>query len=177
MNFLGRLFGTEKALSAVVDGVSNGLDALVYTDEEKANDAAAERSEGRKMVVEWMRATQGQNLSRRLIALSITGVWLFMKLLATFIGVVAVYSTDAARLGEVIKLVNELSADMTSAVMLILAFYFAAPHMGGIAKAVTQRFTKAIIEKPSPKIVSYPDRSQYPDPEPPKSDRPLSEEP
>jgi hypothetical protein len=84
MSFWGKLFGTEKALNGIVDGVTNGLDALVYTDEEKAADAAADRSEARKMVVQWMAATQGQNLARRLIALSITGVWLSMYLLSVF---------------------------------------------------------------------------------------------
>lgn len=147
MGFFGKLFGTEAALTAVVDSVSSGLDKLVYTDEEKAGDAAAAITEGRRMVVAWMDATQGQNLSRRLIALSITGVWLLMKLLAMVIGVFAVYATDPAKLIEVIKLVKDLSMDMTSAVMLILAFYFAAPHMGGIAKAVMSKFTKSVSEK------------------------------
>ena len=60
MGFWGKLFGTEKALSGIVDGVTKGLDALVYTDEEKAKDAAADRTEARQMVVGWMAATQGQ---------------------------------------------------------------------------------------------------------------------
>ena len=74
MSFFGRLFGTEKALEGVVEGVSKSLDALIYTDEEKAKEAARDRSEARRMVVDWLAATQGQNLARRLIALSITGV-------------------------------------------------------------------------------------------------------
>ena len=85
MSFWGKLFGTEKALNGIVDGVTNGLDALVYTDEEKAADAAADRSEARKMVVGWMAATQGQNLARRLIALSITGTWLGMYLISVLL--------------------------------------------------------------------------------------------
>ena len=34
---IGKIFGTEKAITAVIKNVSNGLDALVYTDEEKAS--------------------------------------------------------------------------------------------------------------------------------------------
>ena len=161
MGFIGRLFGTEAALTSVVDGVKNGLDALVYTDQEKAADAAIERSEGRKMVVEWMKATQGQNLSRRLIALSITGVWLGMKILATLVAIYAVYSTDTARLQIVIELMRGLSSDMTNAVMLILGFYFAAPHMGGIAKAVMGRFEKQ-AGTPEPVKTSTPARAPAP---------------
>ena len=48
---VGKIFGTDKAITAVISNVSKGLDALVYTDEEKAGDAAKDRSEARKMVV------------------------------------------------------------------------------------------------------------------------------
>lgn len=149
MSFWGKLFGTEKALNGIVDGVTNGLDALVYTDEEKAADAAADRSEARKMVVQWMAATQGQNLARRLIALSITGVWLSMYLLSVFCAMVAVFTdttgvVTAEKINQVGTIAKGAAMDMNPAVMLILAFYFAAPHMGDIAKAVTGKFTQSV---------------------------------
>jgi|TARA_R110000772_G_scaffold268728_1_gene398254 hypothetical protein len=149
MSFWGKLFGTEKALNGIVDGVTNGLDALVYTDEEKAADAAADRSEARKMVVQWMAATQGQNLARRLIALSITGVWLSMYLLSVFCAMVAVFTNadgvvTAEKINQVGTIAKGAAMDMNPAVMLILAFYFAAPHMGDIAKAVTGKFTQSV---------------------------------
>jgi len=144
MSFWGKLFGTDKALTAVVDGVSSGLDKLVYTDEEKADAAARERTEARQMVVGWMAATQGQNLARRLIALSITGVWLIDIILAQVAGAVAIFVEDSAKVEELAKFMMEGAMEMNSAVMLILAFYFAAPHMGDIAKAVTGRMTKDI---------------------------------
>lgn len=143
MSFWGKLFGTEKALNGIVDGVTNGLDALIYTDEEKAADAAADRSEARKMVVGWMAATQGQNLARRLIALSITGVWLAMYLFSVLCSMVAVFTNaggvvTAEKVATVGVIAQDAAADMNSAVMLILAFYFAAPHMGDLAKALTK---------------------------------------
>jgi hypothetical protein len=146
MSFFGRIFGTEKALEGVVDGVSKSLDALVYTDEEKAGDAAQDRSEARKMVVEWLAATQGQNLARRLIALSITGVWLSMYLVSVLSGMFAVFTNNsgvitAEKFNQISTLSQKAAFDMNPAVMLILAFYFAAPHMGDIAKAVTGKFT------------------------------------
>lgn len=149
MSFWGKLFGTEKALSGIVDGVTNGLDALVYTDEEKASDAAADRSEARKMVVGWMAATQGQNLSRRLISLSITGVWLSMYLISVLCAMVAVFTNTsgvvtAEKVNAVGTIAKGAAMDMNPAVMLILAFYFAAPHMGDIAKAVTGKFTRNV---------------------------------
>jgi len=140
-SFFGKLFGTDKALASIVDGVSSGLDALVYTDEEKAGDAAADRSEARKMVVAWMASTQGQNLARRLIALSITGVWLGMYALSALMQMVAVFWTEkAAELTQVGIIAKESANDMIGAVMLILAFYFAAPHMGDVVKAAMAKF-------------------------------------
>jgi len=35
---------------------------------------------------------------------------------------------------------HQSAKELNSPVMLILAFYFAAPHMSGIAKAVTDKF-------------------------------------
>ena len=148
-SFFGKLFGTEKALGGIVDGVTNGLDALVYTDEERANDAAKDRSEARQMVVQWMAATQGQNLARRLLAMAIGGVWLGMYLLSVFCGMVAIFTNNAGTVtAEKVRAVGDVALgaaqDMNPAVMLILAFYFAAPHMGDIAKAVTGRFTQSM---------------------------------
>lgn len=141
--FIGKLFGSEKALSGIVEGVANGLDALVYTDEEKAGDAAKDRKKARQMVVQWMNATQGQNLARRLIALSITGVWLSMYILSVGTNMIAVFLDDKGKALEVATIARDSAGDMSSAVMLILAFYFAAPHMGDIAAAAIGKFGKA----------------------------------
>lgn len=139
MAFLGRLFGTEKAMVAMVDGVKSGLDALVHTEEEKAREAAADRSEARKMVVAWMQATQGQNLARRLIALSITTVWLLQYILSQGCIVIAMWVSEPEKWDGSAEALRTGASDMSSAVMLILAFYFAAPHMGDIVKAVTKK--------------------------------------
>lgn len=144
MSFLGRLFGSDKALEAVVDGVSNGLDKLVYTDEEKQEAAAKERTEARSMLIDWMKATQGQNLSRRVIALSITAVWLLQFIVMQVVSVIAVFADPelSVKLSEVGDVMAKGGGSMGDPVMLILAFYFAAPHMSDIARAVTGRFKK-----------------------------------
>lgn len=147
MGLWSRVFGTEKALEKAVDGVTKGLDALVYTDEEREKDAASDRAEARKMVVGWMQATQGQNLARRVIALSITAVWLSMYLISAGCAMLAVFVNaqgvvTSLKVGEVGIIAKSAANEMGPAVMLILAFYFAAPHMSDIAKAVTGRILK-----------------------------------
>jgi len=147
MSFWGKIFGTEKALTGIVDGVTNGLDALVYTDEEKASDATKERSEARLMVVKWMESTQGQNLARRLIALSITAVWLLMYLIKSAVAVVSVWVDSPDMWLETAKVVGDSAESMNGAMMLILAFYFAAPHMGDIARAAMNKFSGGFSQK------------------------------
>ena len=144
MAFWGRVFGSDKALEGIVDGVKNGIDALVYTDEERAGAAASDRSEARAMVVQWMESTKGQNLARRLIALSITGTWLFMYLVSAVSGMIAPFTSDE-RLTVVGQVAADRAGDMNAAVMLILAFYFAAPHMSGIVEAILSKKTSSTV--------------------------------
>tara|TARA_B100002049_G_C15969422_1_gene328024 strand:+ start:324 stop:800 length:477 start_codon:yes stop_codon:yes gene_type:complete len=142
MSTLGKIFGTEKALTGIVDGVKNGLDSLVYTEQEKNEAAAKDRAEARGMVVQWMQATQGQNLARRLIALIVTVVWLFMYAVTTALSFAAVWTGKimTENLQAAAQIIGERAYEMNGAMMLILGFYFAAPHMGDIAKAAIERF-------------------------------------
>lgn len=143
MGLLGRIFGTEEAIKGAVGAVKDGLDALVYTDEEKAGDAAKDRSEARSMLVGWMEATQGQNLARRLISLAVTGVWLLQYVVAQIASGIAVFWVDRSGQLNALSALQLQSADnMSPAVMLILAFYFAAPHMSDVVKAFTEKMTK-----------------------------------
>jgi len=143
-NLLSRIFGTDKALESAVDGVTKGLDALVYTDEEKAQAASQDRAEARALLVQWLEATSGQHLARRLIALSITTVWLLQYIFSWLALTVAVFIEDRAvqdQLNKASQLTTQHADGMTGAVMLILSFYFAAPHMDKIVGAAMNRFS------------------------------------
>jgi hypothetical protein len=145
MSFWGKVFGTDEAIKQTIGAVSEGLDKLVYTNEEKADAAAKERSEARSMLVGWMEATQGQNLARRIISLAITGVWLMQYLFASIAASIALFWTDMTGQLNALSSLQMQSADkMSSAVMLILAFYFAAPHMSDFAQAIVGKFKKDV---------------------------------
>ena len=139
---IGKMLGTEKALERTIESVTKGLDALVYTDEEKAQEGAAERSEARSMVVKWMEATQGQNLARRIIALIVTGTWVTQYIVAQFLGLVAVWADESEKFLEAAEIMQSGADSMGSPVMLILAFYFAAPHMGSIIQPIMANMQK-----------------------------------
>lgn len=140
MGLLSRIFGTEKALSAAISGVTNGLDALVYTDEEKAKAAAEDRKAARQMVVGWMEKTQGQNLARRFIAITVTGIWAVQYVVAMAIDLISVWITDD-RLSKSAESIREGGDSVTGAMMLVLGFYFAAPHLDKVVGGAMDRFS------------------------------------
>lgn len=141
--FFGRLFGTDRAVEKVVDTATTLLDEAFYTDEEKAVSRAEARREAQGMVVEWMNATSGSRLARRVIAFMITGTWLFQHTMSTLMLSISVWTTDRSLTGKLMgssELLDARSAEMQSAVLLILGFYFAAPYMGDIAKSALTKF-------------------------------------
>lgn len=140
MGLISRIFGTEKALSATISGVTKGLDALVYTDEEKAQAAAEERTAARQMVVGWMERTQGQNLARRLIALLVTGIWAVQYVIAMLLDVAGVWIADK-RIMQSADSIREGGDSVTGAMMLVLGFYFAAPHLDKVVGGAMERFS------------------------------------
>lgn len=141
--FLGKLFGTDRAIEKGIETVSNGIDKLVYTDEERADAAAKERTEARGMLIEWMRTTQGQNLARRLLALIITAVWLLMYFVSMALDCAVIWAENAqtiTNLTNTSHAIGERATQMNGAMMLILGFYFAAPHMGSIVQSALTKF-------------------------------------
>lgn len=141
MSFWGKLFGTDKAVEGIVNSVSNGLDALVYTDEEKAGDARNERAAARGMIIEWMKSTSGQNLARRFIALSLTLMWGVIHGIKTVLASIAPWVTDKTeKIMASVSALEDATTQLNGAMMLILAFYFAAPHMGSIVSGALNKF-------------------------------------
>lgn len=141
MSFWGRLFGSDNATDKVIDHVSNGMDKLVYTSEEKADDNAKSVTEARQMIIEWLKNTQGQNLARRLLALMIASVWLLQYISVQILSIIAVWSETPDNFLKSAQVIQDNIGQMTGAMMLLLGFYFAAPHMGGIVSAALNKFS------------------------------------
>ena len=143
MSFWRRLWGSPDIIKEGVSMIRDAGDALVYTDEEKAQDRAKSVSESRRMIVEWMQATAGQNLARRLLAVSITFVWLAMYISQMALNIISswVQVSTAAKLAENAVTIGQFAESMNGAVMLILSFYFAAPHMDKIVVEAMKKFS------------------------------------
>jgi hypothetical protein len=141
MSFLGRLLGSPSALAETAGTVVKSLDGFIYSKQEKAHDHAKSITEGRDMIIKWMGASQGQNLSRRLIALSITFTWLFMFVGRMGLSMAGLWSESEA-FEKAAAIIGDNIEQMTGAVMLILGFYFAAPHLSSIVGPALARFGK-----------------------------------
>lgn len=144
LGFLGRMFGSDKAVEKTIDTVANGLDKLIYTEEERAEAAAASRTEARSMFIEWVRNSQGQNIARRFLALIIAFTWLSQYILAQIFSIMAIWADELTvpKLNSSAEIVSSNADAMTGAMMLILGFYFAAPHLGKIVDGAMSRFGK-----------------------------------
>lgn len=141
--FIGRMFGTEKAVETAVNGVVSGFDKLIYTKEEKAEDERKTVTQAREVMLRWFENSQGQNVARRVLAFLIAGTWLFMYLASFVVSLLAIWaSTDviAARMQATAAVTGGYADGMTGAMMLIIGFYFAAPHLSKIVEPALARF-------------------------------------
>ena len=148
MSFLGTLFGGSKAADKMVDATVSGLDKLFYTKEEQSDDRKEMNIFAGNMFIEWQKNTQGQNLSRRILALSIAGTWLAQYWASMIINIITASTEgDTTKLDRVSEAIGGNADAMTGAMMLLLGFYFAAPHLGKIVDGAMTKFSEVKIGK------------------------------
>ena len=157
MSIWGKIFGTDKHVEQGLGIIERAGDALFYTDEEKVADRNNKAQQVRQFIADWMETTKGQNIARRTLAVAITAVWLGMYCVSTIMGVISPWVDATMPVNEMGVLIDgaastyqklkaseislDLKADrMSGAVMLILAFYFAAPHMGKVVVGAMEKF-------------------------------------
>ena len=108
MGILGKLFGSEKVVGGIVDGIYNGVDKLAYTPEEKADNFKV-----------MLKLYEPFKVAQRLLALTFS----IPYMLAWIVTFMVSFSHNVDAQYEM------LNGDIGSVVMLIIAFYFA----GGVA--------------------------------------------
>ena len=143
MGVLGKLFGTDKTIEKSIDVISKGFDKLVYTREEQSEDFAKSVTEARQMLIDWVQSSQGHRLSRRVIALAITFTWLFGFIFSYLCSVVAIWADKSEEWRQTAEVIMQGTSTMQNIVLIIVGFYFAAPHLSNIVKpAVNNLFNK-----------------------------------
>ena len=115
LSAIAGLFGNGKTVEKGLDMVSNGLDALVFTDEEKtvANQKVLDWK------LKWIAATGPQSVARRVISYIIVGLWAYVLMLAVHFHVIG-FTKEAEFLFTVLRDVLHWPF------ITIVGFYFAA---------------------------------------------------
>jgi len=127
MGFWGKLFGTDDVIKKTVDGVYNGIDKIVYTDEEKAE----MRLKAAESFLKLLKAYEPFKLAQRFLAMSVTLSYLLIWLVSAglFIyGGVNESNVIIETSKELAKWNNEM---LGLPVSLILGFYFSGGMLEG----------------------------------------------
>jgi hypothetical protein len=124
--FFGKLFGTNKSGEKILDLI----DKMKLTDQERADWA-----------LEFLKTSGGQNISRRVITLTLHFAWLSL----IFYGVgmytygVMAEVTEAYHVSEYVK---DLIGDMWVPVSMVYTFYYAPNKIGEAISAFKRGKTK-----------------------------------
>ena len=116
MSFLGSLFATPETIGKGVDAVINAGDALVFTDEEKAE----HNSRMRDWYIKYLDSTTGSALARRMIAVGVTALW--------SINIIVVLIAKALGCEDYATFAFDVLTDVVAIPFgVIVAFYFLKP--------------------------------------------------
>ena len=136
MGFISRLFGSDVAIAKTVDAGISALDSIFYTNEEKAADHMEARKQLAQQTIDLMRATSGQNLSRRLIALLIVGMWVLSIATGTALLALAPFIPAQAEVMQASAMaVTDTAVSLWPTIALVLGFYFAPSHISKFVDA------------------------------------------
>lgn len=111
---IGAIFGSSKNTETIVNGAVSGLDKMFFTKEEQAE----YRQKGAEWFLEYLKATQPQNLARRLIAMTIVMLWAFLVVAG-----VSMYKFDTGYSQFIFDVLRDI---VMNPFLMIMGFYFAA---------------------------------------------------
>lgn len=143
--FLGKLFGSDKAAASLIDNVSNGIDKLWYSDEEKSDDKAQALREGNQVYIEWLKSTSGSAIARRFIAIIVTLVWASQYVGSLLLSSIAPWIGDPLIVEAMMKSADVLQNNGeqgNAAFMVILSFYYLGNKGDALIQAAVGKFTK-----------------------------------
>ena len=120
MSIWSSLFGSDK----VIDAGINGIDAMVFTDEEKSS-----------AKMKFLSLYEPFKIGQRYLAMTFCPVYVLVWFITVMIEVANVFTVKAYNTD---KLFNMLQGDMGLMVALIMGFYFG----GGAVEGVINRMSK-----------------------------------
>ncbi|MCM2973788.1 hypothetical protein [Larsenimonas suaedae] len=128
MGLWSSLFGSDNVIKKAADGIYNGVDKAIFTDEEKAT-----------RFMSLLKLYEPFKLAQRLLALSVTlpyvVVWLLCACMLVFSGFVE--PGYGEQVSEAARALGELNNDtLARPVTLVLSFYFAGGVLEGVVSKI-----------------------------------------
>ena len=130
MSIIGKLFGSENAIKKATEGIYNGVDKMVFTDEEKSGH-----------FLSLLKAYEPFKLAQRLLALTVAIPYVLVWLMSAGMLVAAGFVEPGygKQVAEAARALGELNNDtLGMPVALVLGFYFG----GGAIEGVVSRYKK-----------------------------------
>jgi len=130
--WLGKIFATDKSIESGLSMIEKAGDALVYTDEEKAAARDSMIKHKDTMITNWIESSKSANLARRFLAVLVSCIWSFLLMFSWASQQFAVWTSniDAEKIKQMKEINDPFLEQATGGMMLVLAFYFAAPYVG-----------------------------------------------
>ena len=144
MSILGTLFGGPAAGKEIISQVGNAFDELIHTDQEEAEEKAQARREGYSVFMSWLESTSGSRIARRIIALTVVGIWALLFIMAIISRTVAAFVDELATIDQLMLVSNGFSTDakeIAPLVGVVLLFYFGGPAAIDGVKALVNKWT------------------------------------
>ncbi len=124
MGIWATLFGSENVIKRAADGIYNGIDAAIYTDQEKAGG-----------FLNLLKGYEPFKIAQRLLALTVAIPYVIIWILCAGMLVSAGFVNPAygKQIAEAAMVLGELNNNtLGTPVALVLAFYFAGGALEGV---------------------------------------------
>ncbi|AMO58126.1 hypothetical protein [Endozoicomonas montiporae] len=137
MSFWGKLFGSDNVIKKATDGIYNGIDAAIFTKQEKAGH-----------FLNLLKAYEPFKLAQRFLALTVGIPYVLVWLVCAFMMVIAAFMEPCTtemicRSNTVLDISKELASKNNDTLgvpfAIILGFYFAGGTAEGIIRARSKR--------------------------------------
>lgn len=140
MGFFSSLFGSDTVVNKAVDGVYNGIDSIVYTDQEKAEN----ENKKSNLKIQLLKAYEPFKIAQRVIAFMIGTPFVFIHLITFFIWIGSILLiTDSARydfIFEQLKLIGDWNnSTLGEPFTYVIGFYFFGGAAEGIVRARNEK--------------------------------------
>lgn len=132
MGWWNKIFPSTRSAEKLIDAATRGVDAVWYTEEERAQT----RAELRDWYIKLLDSMQAYNVAMRALAFIVGAVWASHLIVATLLYIAAAFicpiDAETCRAATAASAIDEqLKAHINEPFFLVMGFYFGAAGVNG----------------------------------------------